>query len=440
MLTRILYGSLCLGLLATAPAVGQWVESQSLFAEDGAVHDQLGVSVAVFESIACVGAPDKDVDRQRDGAVYLFDAQTGLQRARLTASDPNSDARFGRAVAVSSDGVLIGAPGHSHDGLQSGAAYLFGLDTGEQIWEFLPQDGASGNDFGASVAIVDGFACVGSPRESGTGVVYIFDVATGAQVAKLEASDAGDAYAFGVSLAAASTHLLVGSVGATGAAARTGAAYIFDTLTWQETGKLSAEDGQAYDRFGDVVAIGNDTAAVAAAYEDSNGAFAGAVYLFDLASHGQLAKLQPANSHEYQYFGHGIAVAGSTVYIGATGDNNFSGSVFVFDPLSGEELGSLTPSDTHQAQLFGESVAIFGDTLLVGAFGDSVNGAYAGAAYLFPAYCPVDWNQDHAADSRDVIAYLGAWSQGVPEADLDHNGVVDAQDFILFLGVWAAGC
>ncbi|HZW08817.1 MAG TPA: GC-type dockerin domain-anchored protein [Phycisphaerales bacterium] len=62
--------------------------------------------------------------------------------------------------------------------------------------------------------------------------------------------------------------------------------------------------------------------------------------------------------------------------------------------------------------------------------------------------CPADFNGDGSTDSRDVIAFVGAWasdrgrdcSSGDCSTDLDGNGVADSRDVVRFLNLWAGGC
>lgn len=54
--------------------------------------------------------------------------------------------------------------------------------------------------------------------------------------------------------------------------------------------------------------------------------------------------------------------------------------------------------------------------------------------------CVGDFNGDGVVDTRDVIAFLNAWSAGQASADCDGNGIVDTRDVICFLNAWTAGC
>lgn len=56
------------------------------------------------------------------------------------------------------------------------------------------------------------------------------------------------------------------------------------------------------------------------------------------------------------------------------------------------------------------------------------------------ALCPGDFNEDGAVDTRDVLAFLNAWTAGESRADANGDGVVDTRDVLFFLNLWTAGC
>ncbi|HZW09469.1 MAG TPA: GC-type dockerin domain-anchored protein [Phycisphaerales bacterium] len=62
------------------------------------------------------------------------------------------------------------------------------------------------------------------------------------------------------------------------------------------------------------------------------------------------------------------------------------------------------------------------------------------AAGASPGRCPADFSGDGTLDSRDVIAFLNAWSAREDAADCDASGVVDSRDVVCFLSAWSAGC
>jgi hypothetical protein len=79
-----------------------------------------------------------------------------------------------------------------------------------------------------------------------------------------------------------------------------------------ETIKLLASDGAAYDYFGFSVAVSGTTALVGAYFDDDNGSSSGSAYLFDTTTGTQLAKLLPSDGAADDYFGYSVSVSGTT--------------------------------------------------------------------------------------------------------------------------------
>ena len=61
----------------------------------------------------------------KSGSAYLFDATTGNQLAKLTASDAAPGDEFGFSVAISGNTAIVGASQDDDAGSNSGSAYLF---------------------------------------------------------------------------------------------------------------------------------------------------------------------------------------------------------------------------------------------------------------------------------------------------------------------------
>lgn len=57
-----------------------------------------------------------------------------------------------------------------------------------------------------------------------------------------------------------------------------------------------------------------------------------------------------------------------------------------------------------------------------------------------PAPCAADFDGDGMVDTRDVLAFLNAWTAGDLDADANGDGVIDTRDVLVFLNLWTAGC
>ena len=85
-----------------------------MVAADGAHSDEFGVSVAVSESVAVVGARYNDAagNTPYSGAAHVFERQldgSWVQVAKLVAADTLAWAELGNSVAVSGSVVVVGA-------------------------------------------------------------------------------------------------------------------------------------------------------------------------------------------------------------------------------------------------------------------------------------------------------------------------------------------
>jgi hypothetical protein len=383
--------------------------------EDG---DQFGFAVAISGNLMVIGAPGEDgphsggihaglpmgqqeLNTKPDaGAAYVFarNATTGTwaQEIYLKSSPSWDGDRFGSAVAISGNTVVVGAPfedrsspgvnGPYNAGAEdSGAAYVHvrNATTGEwQLQAVLKSSypaartddeyvTGAGQKFGFSVAISGDTVLVGAPDERvtppgdlGEGAVYVFVRSSG---------------------------------------------------VWSVEERLLAPIPTSdFRNFGAAVAISGNTAVVTENYEakayvfERDGGGWGESMLLPRSDGGGLFNGDYGRSAAID----GESLWGDTIVIGApiAGEGlNGRANVFVRDGVGGWiEQAILTPPPGQEfpesVLQFGESVSISGDTILVGAPGDSsdatgINGYFAdlsrgasGAAFEFERIGPT-WSQ-----------------------------------------------
>jgi WD40 repeat protein len=155
------------------------LQTQKLLPTDGTGSDQFGVSISISNGTVAVGA--HLAQASGTGSAYLFNATTGAQTFKLTASDAQNDDRFGRIISIDNGIVAVGAHAEDQNGSNSGAAYLFDANTGNQMTKLLTSDGVTGDLFGYSIAIDNGIVAAAAILDddggSNSGSVYIFDIA-----------------------------------------------------------------------------------------------------------------------------------------------------------------------------------------------------------------------------------------------------------------------
>lgn len=174
-----------------------------------------------------------------------------------------------------------------------------------------------------------------------------------------------------------------------------------------------AQDGAESDRFGHSVSVDGDVAILSAPYNDENGNYAGAAYLFrdDGSGWQQEQKITANDGAETDLFGYSVAVSGNFAIVGALGDDDLgtsSGAAYLFryDGTNWIQEQKITASDGAEADLFGVSVAISGDYAIVGALGDDDLGSSSGSAYLF-AYDGSSWVEEQKINASDGAEFDG---------------------------------
>lgn len=257
-----------------------------LVGEDTRFGDAFGSSVAISGNTAIVGAfGDDNEGGHRAGSAYLFDVETGAQITRLSADDVTRGDNFARSVAISGNTVIVGSVGDDDAGETSGSAYLFDATTGAQLAKLTASDGAAGDRFGNAVAISGNIAVVGAFADNDFGVnsgaAYLFDVTTGEQIARLTAPDPTGDDVFGDTVAIFGNTVVIGSSRDDfGSVANIGSVHVFDATTGERLEFLFERDGSAGDLFGDSVGISDEFIIAGLTGDIENGVRSGSAIVF----------------------------------------------------------------------------------------------------------------------------------------------------------------
>jgi hypothetical protein len=162
----------------------------TLRAPDAAADSNFGSAVTMSSTgdtvaVGSAGAPWPSTGIGRPGAVYVFASGAGswTQQARLAPSPASAGAgaRFGQAVAVDGELLVVGAPQHAHDDRApaTGAAFLFQRDLAGN-WAEVPGAAATTPApvhalYGFAVALSQRIFLVGAPLADGrAGAAFAF--------------------------------------------------------------------------------------------------------------------------------------------------------------------------------------------------------------------------------------------------------------------------
>lgn len=393
-------------LASGGPGAAAQCELTELLASDKAAGAEFGFAVGIDGETSVVAAYRDSSTVPLAGAAYVFERQQGVwtETAKLMASDPDVMDRFGDAVAIDGDTIVIGSRYDQDAGYGTGAVYTY--DRIDGVWTFgqelTASDMAQSTLFGQSVDIDGDRIVVGAESGHGEvlpqvniGSVYIFERTAGvwSQVDKVWASDYATQDRFGVSVDLEDDRLLVGSRQDDDNGTDSGSAYVYehDGSGWVESAKLLASDGLAADQFGRDVALEGDVAVIGALVGDGVVAQSGAAYVFEHDGSGwaETAKLAADDGENGDFFGTSVALSGDTVAVGAWADDDGgsqAGAAYVFERQGSKwpQTRKLLAGSTAPLEFFGHDVALDGRNLLVGSKdGQDENGDDTGAVSVF---------------------------------------------------------
>lgn len=259
---------------------------------DPFVQERFGAAVAEVNGQVVVGAPGVKVVFNSVGEAYRMDGSSGIHSGTWSNPGPVGFESFGEAVAGYGAFPLIGSPREFTGGFNTdyGMVYKFDPITSTVVLTFTNPTPVALDEFGASIAVFGNQVLIGAPGDdsagaSDAGAAYLFDGDTGEllytfSLTRTTQSPASTDH-FGAAVSLNGEHILIGAPDrdVTGAA-NTGAAYLFDAVTFSFIQVLSNPSPEVDDGFGTSVAVNTDLFLVGA---PKVGADVGEAYLFSFA-------------------------------------------------------------------------------------------------------------------------------------------------------------
>ncbi|MEM9302944.1 MAG: carboxypeptidase regulatory-like domain-containing protein [Pseudomonadota bacterium] len=385
------------------------------------VVEGAGFPSELFDDVTC--ADDCSAELGTQGATVSVGAgfPTGsidfaVARESTVVTPPLDDnSELGTSIAVCGQRMFVGVPGGENmGGLVSGVVQVYVLQGGEYVFEqtIEPSGGTTGDRFGFALACTLDFLAVTVPGNGGGGAagkgrsqkgsVLMFNLTGGAaaEVQSLVAGNLGtgqttEQAGFGTSVAMSGASMVVGAPATEGG----GAAVVYRldpaASTWGEETTLSDPDGQDGDDFGAAVDVDGGSGVImvgAPNQEDDSGITTGLAQLFENAAGTSdwtnVGKFTNADAQEGDQFGASVSINGSTLVVGAPGDdsageNAGAASIFTFDGNNTTFVTELVADDGQAGDGFGTAVDLDFPRVLLGS--PNADGAEpdSGVAYLF---------------------------------------------------------
>jgi hypothetical protein len=349
-----------------------------------------GYSVAIYNDYAIVGAPQDTVKGETTGAAYIFHKINGswTQTAKLFAPNGVHGDNFGYRVDIYEDVVAIGAP-KKVVGADAGRGRVYIFKRNGDAWDLqiglIPADGKADDRFGTAIALYKNILVVGAPGRDHSnledpGSIYAFAYINNTWEAKgiinaqqpIVNDEFGTYFDFwNYTLAAASTRQVVDNLPC-------GAVYTFNTNTsasqWIIGEKLVPNVKNEWMLFGRSVAVGDEYIVVGASqYETADRPNAGAWFAYERVNgNWQMYDYDIETAKAKEEMGKAAAVDGKTLYIGSHMYNAHRGRVIIHH----EYARDIYHPDPFIPTNFGDVIAAHNGNYIVGGSGEVYFGVF----------------------------------------------------------------
>lgn len=425
--SRSAWLALSIALAASSSARGQTYElRQTLLNPTPSVNEFFGNPLAALWADVLVSErADIVTGGGRAGVVHLFDPATGsiLRSFRNpNGLPPDGFDAFGQSIAVVGGNVLVGAPADDTVGPNAGAAYLFDGATGQVLRTF--HDPAPWNQsFGGAVAALGPNALI-----AGSEVVYLFDTGSGSLI-RTFSPPSSSAFGYRSFFAEACGGVVVTAPDDDTAGPSSGAAYLFDASSGVILRTFLNPTPAPDDDFGYSVAAFGSSLLIGAPGDDAVAADGGALHRFDCSSGALLRTYLSPTPSDGETFGWSVALVDDNVLVGAArgGYSGSDGAAYLLDAGTGESLQTFKGLSPTVPRSFGTAVAAVGSAVAVGGAGAHDEGRvllfdFCGSGVLTP---PEQCDDGNNADGDGCTgACIDPCGNGVldPPEQCDHGG------------------
>lgn len=308
-----------------------WLEHGVLRLENVGVGARLGAALDMDDGWLAAGASGVHAGlgavhlyREEGGA---WREQT---RLLPPGTERNGFEFFGSTLDLDAGVLVTGAPGHDGAGEDVGLVMAYRLKS-DGTWAedapLLPEAPVAGERFGTDVALDGNRLLVGAAGADDAEAAYLFEYRDGAwrQLARLSENLGEEGAGYGAAVALQGDTALVAArraPGESGEAQGAVFAYVLRDGTWARQAVLRSDAPGRGDQFGAAVALGDGIALVSAPRDDAAADDAGAVFVFkrgdgDWALEGRLARTE---AQAYDNFGEALALDDGSAWVGTPAD------------------------------------------------------------------------------------------------------------------------
>ena len=257
-----------------------WTQHAKLTPSDGSENERTGFFVSLYGDYALVGSPWDNVNGLTNScSAYLFkyNGSEWVEETKLMPSDATFSAQFGISVALHDNYAIIGANRATHNNIKSGAAYVFrknGDDWVEEV-KLFPSDGSDNDGFGSSVSAQENVVLISSTKggdglfERGAAYMFRKNGNVWLEEIKLTPNDETEDDLSSISSSISGDLLAIALKNNT----ITGSVHLFQKQgsEWIDKLKIIPSNHMEYDRFGRNVFLTENYAVMGASHSEVGG-------------------------------------------------------------------------------------------------------------------------------------------------------------------------
>ncbi len=341
-----------------------WDTIQVLTNEPRREQELFGQSMGAQDGLIAVGNTYRPSHGDEEGSVHVFSKkrETWEREAVLTPKGGTPEDFFGRAVAVHSNRILVGAINDSAQAEQAGAAHVYRwkADRWEHEQTLRAFDGSEYANFGAAVALSEEFAFVSAIGGAIGGAVYVFayDGVAWNLVTKITNRNVDQ---FGQKITVEGNTLCVSGTNEYVQVLR------FEDHAWREAYLLHPPSERFRIGFGAAVHLKDNLLAVGAPDDATYGAVNGAVFAWVLSEGNArlLGKFFGPQTIPGDRYGTSVAVDGRHVWASAPVGQSYSNEAYVSHtalepaPCTGHEMLESRCKSLRDGKRFRPQVRVY---------------------------------------------------------------------------------
>ncbi len=343
-----------------------------------AIQRDFGLDVAAYGPLnIAVGAPVVGAG-PRIGRVLVYEAIFGgLIHEIFPPEEAENPFFFGAQVEISGDTLVVS--NNKQIGVnEPGEVFVHDLVTGNFLFELAPINPLADElSFGYDIAIEGNIIAVSQPDyDSLKGCVYLYDATDGSLIDVIY----GDTYfpnvhfpRFGDQIVLSGGKLAVSHQEIALTEPVTPSVFIFDTNTRTLLNQaFPTPEIISDDRWGDAIAMNDETLIVCAPGDDPFGEDSGSAFAYDTSTGAfrtrlDLMNITPAGTTRQMRMDAEINEEGLVAIYSSGRESGLlgNGSVDLFDSITGSQVGTLEPFDGQKSSYFGGALAFNGSSISV---------------------------------------------------------------------------